>query len=159
KNQGDVPQKVGLRMMLDTFIGLNDGVPFTIPGRKGFVDDKLDLVSNKKRDEIPDYLEVVEKPDDPNDPGTIARLGLRNINLPDAKLVDPSMVRICRFPGAYAKWDWEPEDMRIPEDEQNKQPKKDKKGKKKGEPEVKGDSCVVIYWPEETLEPKEVRHY
>jgi hypothetical protein len=149
-NKGDAPQKVGIRFLLDTFIGANDGVPFTIPGRKGFVTDKLDLLRNKSRDEIPDYLEVIEKPDDPNDPGTVARLGLRNINLPNVKLTEPSMVRICRFPGSYAKWDWDTEDMRFTQKE------RDAKEAIKGQ---NGDSCVAIYWPEETLEPKEARHY
>ncbi len=35
--------KVGIRVMLDTYIGANDGVPFTIPGKKGFVDTRADF--------------------------------------------------------------------------------------------------------------------
>ena len=42
-NYGDVPQKVGLRFMLDTYIGANDGVPFTAPGVKGFIDSKKEF--------------------------------------------------------------------------------------------------------------------
>jgi hypothetical protein len=111
--------------MLDTYIGNNDGVPFTAPGTKGFVTGKADY----QRGDIPDYLEVVEKPDDPNDPGTIARIGLKGLQWGDVELLDPRRVRICRFPGAQMKWDWESEDM--------------------GD-----DSCVAVYWPETELEPK-----
>src|SRR5205823_1843637 len=31
------PRKVGVRIMLDTFIGANDGVPFVIPGQPGLL--------------------------------------------------------------------------------------------------------------------------
>src|SRR5205807_661814 len=35
KNTGRRAREVGLRVMLDTLIGDNDGVPFIIPGREG----------------------------------------------------------------------------------------------------------------------------
>ena len=57
--------------MLDTYIGANDGVPFTAPGVKGFIDDKKEF----KGEEVPPYLEAVENPDDPKNPGTVARSG------------------------------------------------------------------------------------
>jgi hypothetical protein len=130
RNYGTVPQKVALRLMLDTFIGENDGVPFTVPGSKGFVTTKAEY----KGSDVPDYLEVVEKPDDEKDPGTISRLGLRGLQWSDrVELVEPQRVLICQFPGPRAKWEWEPEDM----------------GK---------DSCVAIYWPQLEIEPKETRH-
>ncbi len=75
RNQDDAKHKVGLRVLLDTYIGANDGVPFTIPGRKGFVETK----ANFMRKQIPDYIEVIERPNDPKDPGTVARLGLRHL--------------------------------------------------------------------------------
>jgi hypothetical protein len=129
-NYGTVPQKVGLRVMLDTFIGDNDGVPFTIPGRKEFVTRKEDLQGDK----IPDYIEVVERPDDEKDPGTTARLQLRGLQLPDGiELEEPQMLRISQFPGSEIGWDWEPRDMG-------------------------GDSAVAIYWPYEMLKPQETRH-
>src|SRR5204863_292890 len=34
-NLGKTPHTVGIRFLLDTYIGENDGVPFTIPGRAG----------------------------------------------------------------------------------------------------------------------------
>jgi hypothetical protein len=61
---------IGFRFMLDTFIGGNDGVPFTIPGEKNLCDTKMEL--NK----LPDFIEALER-DNLSDPGTIARLQLR----------------------------------------------------------------------------------
>ena len=63
-NKDKGKHKVGIRVMLDTFIGANDGVPFTIPGKKGFVDTKAEF----SQKEIPDYIEVIENPDDPEEP-------------------------------------------------------------------------------------------
>lgn len=129
RNYGTLPQRVGLRVMLDTYIGANDGVPFTVPGEKGFVTRQAEYGSSS----IPDYLEVVEKPEDSVDPGTIARVGLRGLAWGDVTLVEPQMVRICRFPGAQMKWDWAMEDMRD-------------------------DSCVAVYWPSQELAPQQTVH-
>jgi hypothetical protein len=133
-NYGTIPQKVALRIMLDTYIGKNDGVPFTAPGTKGFVTTK----ANYKGSEVPDYLEVVEQPENEKDPGTIARLGLHGLQWSDSvELLEPERVLICQFPGAHVKWDWEPKDM--------------------GDGGVK-DSCVAVYWPQEEIAPKETRN-
>jgi len=72
-------QPIGIRVMMDSFIGKNDGVPFTIPGEKGFVDG-MRVISGSA---IPDYAEVVENPDDPSNPGTIFHV--KNPNNPAVK--------------------------------------------------------------------------
>ncbi|MFO0926072.1 MAG: hypothetical protein U0736_03410 [Gemmataceae bacterium] len=124
------PRRVAIRYMLDTYIGKNDGVPFTAPGTKGFVTTKADYEGG----EVPDYLEAVEKPKDAKDPGTIARLGLRGIGWAGVEPIEPERVRICRYPNnPNMKWDWDPEPM--------------------GD-----DSCVAVYWPEKQLAPKETLH-
>jgi hypothetical protein len=125
--------KVGIRVMLDTFIGTNDGVPFTIPGKKGFVDTKAEFGAKQ----VPDYLEIIEKPNDSKDPGTVARMGLRHLKLPDMTLEDPEKMLICRWPGPRVRWDWEAESMKA-----------DKKNK---------DSCVALYWPYLTMNANETR--
>ncbi len=141
KNNSDsTPRKVALRVLLDTFIGSNDGVPFTVPGQKGFVTTSREF----KGEGAPDYLEAVENPDNPNDPGTVARVGLRGIRLPEFGLLEaPERVVLCRYPGGEFRnpsmgWDWKPYDpiggMGTP------------------------DSCVAVYWEEKDLEPGEVRH-
>lgn len=124
-NYGTVAQKVALRILLDTYIGKNDGVPFTVPGEKGFVTKQAEY----RGEAIPDYLEMVENPEDSKDAGTIARIGLKGISWGEVDLLEPERVRICRFPGAQIKWDWEPEDMSE-------------------------DSCVAVYWPEQELGPR-----
>jgi hypothetical protein len=130
RNYGSAPHKVGLRVMLDTYIGNNDGVPFTVPGRSGFVTTREDFDGES----IPDYIEAVERPDDPADPGTTARISLRGLRLPGVELEQPQRLRICRYPGnRNVGWDWEPEDM-------------------------KGDSCVAVYWAEREMDPGEERH-
>ena len=58
-------------MMLDTFIGANDGVPFVIPGQKDLLTD----MRNFSEKEIPDYIEALENPD-PANPGTVAHIRL-----------------------------------------------------------------------------------
>jgi len=143
ENYGTAPQTVGIRVLLDTFIGNNDGVPFTVPGEKGFVTTMAEFDGAK----VPDYLEVVENPDDESDPGTIARVGLRGLQWGEVPLLDPARVRICRYPGAedvkdggagkYTKWDWKPRPI----------------GKAKD-----ADSCVAVYWPEKDIGSKEKMH-
>jgi hypothetical protein len=141
RNKGENKHKVGIRVMIDTFIGANDGVPFTIPGKKNFVETKAEF----SQKDIPDYIEAIENPNDPQNPGTVARLCLRHFNLPDIDLDDMDKLRICHFPGnPNAGWDdWPVESM-----------KPDSKDDKK----EKGDSCVVMYWPYKDLNPGETRH-
>jgi hypothetical protein len=139
RNKDKNKHKVGIRVMIDTFIGANDGVPFTIPGKKNFVDTKAEFAGK----DIPDYIEAIENPNDPKNPGTVARLCLRRFNLPGIDLDDMDKLRICRFPDPNAGWgDWPMESMKP-----NKDEKKDK-----------GDSCVVMYWPYKDLGPNESRH-
>ncbi len=141
RNNDEGKHTVGIRVMIDTFIGANDGVPFTIPGKKGFVDTKAEYT----RKDIPDYIEVIENPNDPQNPGTVARMGLSHLRLRGIELEDMDKLRICRFPGPNAGWGdaWKVESMRP----DTKDDKNDK-----------GDSCVVMYWPYETMNPGARRH-
>lgn len=135
-NRDQGKHKVGIRVMLDTFIGANDGVPFTIPGKKGFLNSKAEY----SQKDIPDYIEVIENPNDPKNPGTVARMGLR-LKLPTMDLDNMDKLRICRFPGQTAGWgDWPVESMQANKNEK------------------KGDSCVVMYWPYEIMNPGATRY-
>jgi hypothetical protein len=97
ENKDDEPHRIGLRFLLDTFIGANDGVPFLIPGASQLCDTDLVL----RGGEIPQYLQACER-EDLASPGTVARLLLRagggleppdrvtlgawpNLRLPDAR--------------------------------------------------------------------------
>jgi hypothetical protein len=114
-------------MMLDTFIGANDGVPFVIPGQKGLLTD-LRQFGEK---EIPDYVEAIEVPD-LDKPGTVAHIGLKGISIPKVELEPVHEMLICRWPGSETRWRPEKRDIRSIEGE-----------KEQGEV---GDSCVFIYW-------------
>jgi hypothetical protein len=130
QNYGTAEQKVAVRVMLDTYIGSNDGVPFTVPGADGFVTAQGDF----RGDKVPSYIEAVENPDSKDNLGTIARIGLRGLQWSDrVKLLEPSRLLISKFPGDQAGWDWDPRPMA-------------------------GDSCVAVYWPQQTIKAKEVRN-
>ncbi len=89
ENRGKQPHKVGLRFLLDTYIGTNDGVPFTLPGEK-------ELVSTFKKfddpTQVPGFIQVLENPDLKN-PGLIAQLNLRISD----KIEPPGEVRLTRW--------------------------------------------------------------
>jgi hypothetical protein len=129
-NNDTTPHKVGLRFMLDTYIGANDGVPVLIPG-KG-LDRGPEMIAKK---DVPRYFEVVENPDDPKDPGTVAQLYLKDIPVPGIKMDDPESVLLCRYPGKTSQgWDVE-------------------------EPlEIGDDSSVFIYWPYVDMKPHAERN-
>ena len=73
KRQSGPTRQVGFRFLLDTFIGANDGVPFTIPGR-GRLCDTMQAFDTPPA--VPDFIEALEK-DDLKDPGTVAHLQFR----------------------------------------------------------------------------------
>ena len=73
ENQDDKPHRVGLRFLLDTYIGDNDGVPFTIPGDSQLCDTTKEF---NGKDKIPDFIQALEKEDLEN-PGTVAHVQLK----------------------------------------------------------------------------------
>lgn len=73
ENTDDRPHRVGLRFLLDTYIGANDGVPFTIPGTNQLCDTRRDF---NRPQEIPDFIQALEH-ESLKEPGTIAHLQLR----------------------------------------------------------------------------------
>ncbi|MBI2805198.1 MAG: hypothetical protein HYX68_09500 [Planctomycetes bacterium] len=122
--------RVGLRTLLDTCIGQNDGVPFTIPG-------ETDLVSTSRdfRDtQVPHFVQVLEKPD-LKDPGTVVHLNMR---LAD-RLEVPSRFSLTRYPVSVSanRADLNRWDVPIVD--------------------IGDDSCVVMYWRERAMKPNEVR--
>jgi hypothetical protein len=132
ENKSGVPHKVGLRVLLDTYIGGNDGVPFAIPGRPGLL--KTPEVFEKDR--IPDYVQAMEKPN-LQAPGTVAHLGLRGIEIPGSELEPIARMVICPWESDAVGWE-------IPIAEE-------------GKDKPIEDSCVVLYWQERDMPPGEVR--
>jgi hypothetical protein len=121
-NHSNLPRRIGIRAIIDTFIGSNDGVPFRIPGQQDFV-TSLKIIPQK---EIPDHIEAWENMDLKN-PGTIAHLGLK-LDMPGVNLDPLTRVVICRLPENSETRDWEwdfaPFDL----------------------PRERPDSCVILYW-------------
>lgn len=133
ENRSHLPHVVGLRVMLDTFIGANDGVPFRIPGRSTFLQTREDFSPK----DMPDYVQAWERADLKN-PGTIAHLGLKGIELPGVHVEPILKLRICHWPeNPDARWTWDPKPI--------------------DDPPEKKDSCVVLYWDERKTEVGERR--
>ncbi len=129
ENRSRAPRKVGLRIMIDTFIGANDGVPFVVPGQPGL----LNTLRRFGAKEIPDYVQALEH-DDLNDPGTVAHLGLKVPGYEDVQ-----KMLICRWPdNSRIKWEIEP-------------------FKAMNDPPDTKDSCVTLYWAYEAMNPGEKR--
>jgi len=96
ENQDSVSHDVGLRIMLDTLIGDNDGVPFSVPGRPGITNRAVDL---RGRD-VPNFFQVLEKPDLAN-PGVIV-----NLTMSGGGATPPERVVITAWPGSGGDWEF-----------------------------------------------------
>lgn len=89
-NQDELEHKVGLRFLLDTFIGANDGVPFTIPGAKDLCDTSMEFDSPE---DVPDFIEALEF-DNLSAPGTVAHVKLKL----GGRIERPSRVTLGAWP-------------------------------------------------------------
>jgi hypothetical protein len=134
ENRSKNPHTVGLRLMLDTFIGANDGVPFAVPGGEGTKDRLVDNLEVFEQKDIPDYIQAMERPE-LIDPGTVAHLGLK---VPGYET--PEQMVICRWPdNKDYKWpqkaDYEPMHANA----------------------EKPDSCVFLFWAYQEMNPGDAR--
>lgn len=152
ENKDSIPHKVGIRFMLDTFIGAEDGVPFAIPGKKGLCDTLDDFDTPAK---VPDFIQAYEH-NDLNHPGTIALVQFRvgggleppaRVTLgawPDPKIGDARFPNKKDHPYQQFMTLWN-----VPLDSMQTMRQINPKGS--------ADSCVVMYWPEQELKPNEKR--
>jgi hypothetical protein len=142
ENKGGKSHKAGIRFMLDTFIGANDGVPFTIPGEAGLCDTRHQF---RTAAEVPDFIQALEK-DDPRQPGTVAYLQFRvgsQIESPNRVLLGGWPNSELKQPGARAQLTlWEVPYISI----------KEKVGR-----QVANDSAVTMYWDSRPLGPGQRR--
>lgn len=126
-NYTNETKRVGLRVLMDTCIGQNDGAPFTLPGVGQLVTTSKEFVKS----EVPDFVQVLEKPD-LKDPGIVLQLNLRISD----KFEPPDRFLLTHYPGrlnkAHNKWTI---------------PKKD----------IGEDSSVVMYWDPKDLDKKGIR--
>ena len=125
ENKGKITQQAGLRFMLDTFIGGNDGVPFAIPGKNGLC---TTFAVFRRSAEVPPYIQALEFPNLRN-PGTIAHLTLK-VPDPSKKLEPPSAVQLSAWLDSESLW-------QIPLVSISKA----------------NDSAVFIYWDAKSINP------
>jgi len=140
ENKGKNSHKIGLRMMLDTFIGSEDGVPFVVPGTDGFVTKFTEF--NQK--DMPDFIEAMQF-QNLDAPGVIAHLGLKGFQLPDCEPEPLYKLYLGENPGSKEfGYDAEASDLAI----------------KKGTDGSRfTDSVAFLYWNERDTNPGEVREF
>ena len=97
RNEDNKPHMVGLRLQLDTLIGINDGVPFAIPGMSDLVKTSAEF---PKQGPIPHFLQALEVPDLKN-PGTVALMTLKV----GGRIEAPGRVVLTHWPGGNLAWD------------------------------------------------------
>lgn len=154
-NKDARPHQVGLRFLLDTYIGGNDGTPFTIPGEPGLCDTLRDF---RTAAEVPDYLTALEK-ESLADPGMVAHLRLKL----GSKIEAPSRVLLGAWPdenfrrlriapvaaGPETLWEVPALSMR---DLYNRFPAVHRDSKP-----IDRDSAVTLYWQPQPLAPNSSR--
>lgn len=87
------------RYMIDTFIGSNDGVPFTIPNFNGLC---ITFANFNTPSVIPEYIEALEFPNLAN-PGTVAHLGTV-VSAKYGNFAPMSQVLLTAWPGTNCGW-------------------------------------------------------
>ena len=105
ENRDEKPHTVGLRVMLDTYIGANDGVPFLIPPTAGAAGYLLDTKGEFDKGKVPAFVQALESSDLADKEATVAHLGLK---IKGAEPLDKLV--ICRWPQEFgageADWSW-----------------------------------------------------
>lgn len=97
RNEDAHSHEVGLRLQLDTLIGQNDGVPFTVPGLPGLVTTTADF---PKQGPIPHFIQALEVAN-LQYPGTVAHLSLKL----GGRIEAPGRVSLSHWPGGNLNWD------------------------------------------------------
>ena len=97
RNASNSARRVGIRVMIDTLIGGNDGVPFIAAGRDGVVTQPQTFLGN----DVPDFIRALETFDLAR-PGVIVDIGLKS-----AEGERPSQVVLSHWPGTDAEWEYE----------------------------------------------------
>jgi hypothetical protein len=103
ENKDRRAHSVGLRVQVDTLIGFNDGVPFTVPGLPGLVDRMADFRTPR---EVPEFIQALEVPNLLN-PGTVAHMTLKL----GGRMEPPDRVSLTHWAGSGAPWEVAMRDM------------------------------------------------
>ncbi len=95
-NRSPQTHQVALRVMLDTLIGGNDGVPFLLAGENAITTRAKDL----RGAAVPDFIQALEREDIRN-PGTMVNLALRG-----GDATPPDRLVLAHWPGSDAEWEY-----------------------------------------------------
>jgi hypothetical protein len=126
---------VGIRAMVDTYIGSNDGVPFLVPPtdkKPAYLMDTMEVFDGPR---VPEFLRAMESADLGDKNATIAEMGLK------LRGCEPlERVVICRWPDVpgEARWEWKYQAINDPPDKEK-------------------DSCVALYWGRKVMSSGDVR--
>src|SRR5262249_43167513 len=97
ENKDREQHTVGMRIQVDTLIGNNDGVPFTVPGLPGLVNTFADF---RTPDQVPDFIQALEIPNLQN-PGTVAHMTLKL----GGGVEPPGRVSLTHWSGGDLNWE------------------------------------------------------
>jgi len=149
ENTDGEPHDVGVRFLLDTFIGANDGVPFYVPGRPQPCNTQLRF---DRADEVPDYIQALENDTgDLSNPGTVATLQFRvgqGLEPPDRVTLGGwpndllSRFGVAGADGLTTMWE-------VPVVPMKEMQRLAPRIQRRAEP----DSAVALYWGPKTLAP------
>lgn len=128
-NEGKVPHRVGLRILLDTKLGANDGAPFRCSSMNEAVTSPVSFTNTQ----VPAYWQAFDDLDNPN---VVAQCTLRDPN--NGQLTPPDQITFADW-GTLADEVWEPTLNR------------DQGFVRKGEDEE--DTATALYWNPESIDP------
>jgi hypothetical protein len=135
ENDSDKPHQVGIRFLLDTMIGANDGTPFLVPGMAAPVDTSADY----KGEQVPVFVQALEDLDFRN-PGVVATVRFKL----GGGVEPPARVTLGGWPDKRSGQQGANDGLTLWE-----VPVFSMKTLK--------DAAVVLYWAEQRLEPKQQR--
>lgn len=146
-NNDDKDHEIGVRFLMDTFIGSNDGVPFTIPGKNELCDTMMEFNSSG---EVPDFISALEN-QDLSKPGTVVQV---HLHASSDTLESPNKVTLGCWPNMalgsqdarcredFTMWDVPVLPIRQIQSLSSNAPP---------------DSAVTMYWDPKPMKPGETR--
>ncbi len=146
ENVDGAPHDVGLRLMMDTLIGDNDGVPFVLPGQTGVITSPLDL----RGGDVPASFTVFE-PRDPNYPNIQDTDVIVQFTLGSEDATRPDRLLLSSWCRADWAWDYFDQVGGLGADFFQCQ--------RKGNHDKKLDSAVGVFWDAKPLAPGETRSW
>jgi hypothetical protein len=140
QNLDNRTHRVGLRFLLDCYIGSNDAVPYLVPGRHELCTSYEEFNDPVR---MPDFIQALER-EDLRDPGTIAQIQLKV----GRSVEPPTRVTLGAYPnlrlrGTDRRCNQEKTMWDVPVMSMKSLPE--------------GDSAVVLYWDQRELDPGKTR--